>query len=224
MAQGDVPTQQQTVGLADQWRGWMADPHNRAALMQFGIALSQPIAAGQNIGGQIGSAFGQAGEASDRVTAEQQKEQELASKQDLRTAQAESAAQRAEAAGARSGAAADRLTFQRERLSADQERNVLRANVSLRGMHDKYLQGIRTQNQKISHNNELMGTNTPLIPEPTFEKWLSVNPSLTPLLGGGGAGPDVGSARIPVETPDDVRKLPSGTPYVTPDGRTGTAP
>jgi hypothetical protein len=124
----DVPTQQQTVGLADQWRGWIADPHNRAALIQFGLALSQPISAGQNIGGHIGQALGSAGEASDRVTAAQQREEELASKQELRGAQAEAATQRAEAAGARAGAAGERLGFQRERLAAEQEKGVLKAN------------------------------------------------------------------------------------------------
>lgn len=42
-----VDSAAQTGGLADQWRGWMADPHNRAAMIQFGVALSQPIGAGQ---------------------------------------------------------------------------------------------------------------------------------------------------------------------------------
>src|SRR5215467_10034811 len=95
----DVNSYQQTAGLADQWRSWMSDPHNRAAMIQFGVALSQPIAAGQNALGQVGQAFGQAGEAADRVTQEQLKEEEASSKQELRKAQGDLAGAKAETAG-----------------------------------------------------------------------------------------------------------------------------
>lgn len=117
---------QQTTGLVDTWRQWINDPHNRAAMMQFGAALSQPISAGQNRMGQIGQAFGQAGEASDRVTAMQQREEELASKQDLRSAQAEAGLQRAAAAETRAAAAGQRADWGLEKLQLAQQLAELR--------------------------------------------------------------------------------------------------
>lgn len=214
----DVPTQQQTVGLADQWRGWMADPHNRASLIQFGLALSQPISAGQNIGGHIGQALGAGGEASDRVTAAQQREEELASKQELRTAQADLAGQRAETSGAKAGAAGDRLAFLRDKLAGDVENKSLRANIAIRGQYDRHVGAITRQNAEITKRNTTYGTATPLLPVPTLEEYTGS------IGGGGGGGAGASVAPVPVQTPDEVGKLPSGTRYITPDGRTGTAP
>ncbi|HEY0724516.1 MAG TPA: hypothetical protein VGD41_11100, partial [Pyrinomonadaceae bacterium] len=57
------PAQAPGSDVAGQWRNWIGDPSNRAALMQFGISLMQPIAPGQNTLGHVGEALGSAGEA-----------------------------------------------------------------------------------------------------------------------------------------------------------------
>ena len=81
-------TQGQGSDVAGMWRNWIGDPSNRAALMQFGISLMQPISPGQNTLGHVGEALGSAGEAVARKRAIDLKEQEAASKADLREAQA----------------------------------------------------------------------------------------------------------------------------------------
>lgn len=201
----------------------MADPHNRASIIQFGLALSQPIPAGQNVGGQFGQAIGQAGEAAQRVTeeqhrqtAEEQRQQEITSKEDLRRAQSELASERASHVG-------DIAALRESGVQARRDIATLQANVRLRGLYDAYVKANAAQNQK----NDLFGV--PQVPTLEFDEWLARNPNLPALAGTGAPGNTMvdnttGLRRTPVQTPDDVRKLPSGTPYITPDGRTGTAP
>lgn len=45
--------------LAGRWRNWLADPVNRASLLQTGIALLQPMTGGQSPIGHIASSIGQ---------------------------------------------------------------------------------------------------------------------------------------------------------------------
>lgn len=153
----------ESKGLAEEWRGWIGNPRNQAAMMQFGVALSQPISAGQNRMGHIGQAFGQAGEASDRVLAQQMKEEELASKQDLRTAQADLAGARAGAAETRAGAAAQRADWGLERLQLAREVMELRrsqgdANARIRAQ-EAY--------RKLQTSANLAGDPPP----PPFDEW-----------------------------------------------------
>lgn len=217
-----APPPEQTAGIADQWRGWIGDPHNRAAMIQFGLALSQPISAGQNVGGHFGQALGQAGEASDRVTAAQQKEQELESKQELRGAQADAADARAGARAAGLGAASERLGFQRERLQWQQEQGLARLGLATRGAYDRHLQAIRKANADIAKRNELgLGTPQPLLPEPSLQEYQGS----TGVIGtGAGAGGGAAGSAAPVQvgTPEEAQGLTPGTRYVTPDGHVYT--
>lgn len=167
-----APPPEQTAGIADQWRGWIGDPHNRAAMIQFGLALSQPISAGQNVGGHFGQALGQAGEASDRVTAEQQREEELASKQELRGAQADAADARAGARAAGLGTAEARLELARLKTQNQQEMGSARLGLATRSAFDRHLQAIRKANAEISRRNDLgLGTPQALLPEPTLQEY-----------------------------------------------------
>lgn len=106
--QGITPQEKPKDDLAGQWRQWIDDPGNKAALMQFGIALSQPVGLGQNTMGHIGGALGQAGAASDRISEEERaaaeqkrKEAETDSKGVAREAAATNAETRANAAAQR---------------------------------------------------------------------------------------------------------------------------
>lgn len=78
-----LPNTQQAPApdLAGQWRSWINDPGNKAALIQTGLALAQPVALGQNALGHVAGAIGQGGEASDRVTAQEEKDREQTRKE-----------------------------------------------------------------------------------------------------------------------------------------------
>lgn len=190
-----VDSAAQTGGLADQWRSWMNDPHNRAAMIQFGVSLSQPIAAGQNALGQIGSAVGQAGEASDRITAEQQKEEELAQKGELRSAQAQLAGSKAETAGTVAAARQQALEFKQQQLAMQGNIAGLRALTALQNTFQK-------EHAKWASDK---GLGIPTGPEPTWDSVLSKNPDLAaqlksvqggvPAQGGGGGGDLLSQAR-----------------------------
>src|SRR5512139_246972 len=111
--QAAEPAQSAGSDVAGAWRNWLGDPSNRAALMQFGISLMQPMPVGQNAIGHFGTALGQAGEAMDRRRAMDLKEQEASSKQDLREAQAQNAESRAAAATANLGLQGENLDLKR---------------------------------------------------------------------------------------------------------------
>jgi len=112
--------------IAGRWRDWMQDPGNRASLMQFGITLMQPLGYGQNAVSKFGEALGAGGEAAARREALDIKQQEAASKADLRESQAlraesgareaagtaEARRQVAEAATSKAETAAQNLTLQ----------------------------------------------------------------------------------------------------------------
>jgi len=109
---------QDPVGLADRWRGFLADPASRAALMSFGAQLSQPVAPGNNWAGHIGQATGAAGEAATKAFSLEQGDIERESKQVLRESQANAATSRAETAQANSETAATRAASYGERVAS----------------------------------------------------------------------------------------------------------
>ena len=61
------PSPREQEDIAGQWRSWIDNPGNRAALMQFGIAALQPVGLGQTPLGHLGNAIGAGAEASARV-------------------------------------------------------------------------------------------------------------------------------------------------------------
>lgn len=121
-----------TTDLAKGWSDWVARPDNRAALMQFGIAMMQPLGLGETPLSHAASAIGQGGEAAQRVQGQEQKSQELESKQSLRESQAQLAEARAATAGSRSDTSAARLDLARERLGMQQQ--TMDANTRIRAM------------------------------------------------------------------------------------------
>jgi hypothetical protein len=64
--------------LKGKWDQWMSDPANRAALLQTGVALMQPMSIGQNALGQVGQAIGQGAEAKGRYEDTQRSEDQIA--------------------------------------------------------------------------------------------------------------------------------------------------
>lgn len=124
------PSQQDAQGpdLASQWRQWIGDPGNKAALMQFGLALSQPVGLGQNTLGHIGQAVGQAGAASDRISEEERAAQEQARKERDTDSRAESRTLMAQNAETRANAASLNAFSNQQQVES---RNQLRAAQAL---------------------------------------------------------------------------------------------
>ena len=201
------PTPEQQADLAGQWRGFIHDPGNRAALLQCGGAMLQPIGVGQTPVGQIGQSIGAAGEAQDRVTGQQIREQEVADKGALRQAQAESTWARGEAAlstaAARSENAATRASAATERLGLTRELGQLRANVSLNAQYNKFVEDL----QLIQ----------PTASVPSFEEWVSKNPQLAAALGSSGESRT--NAESPPAKYPDAKKAPDGNWYVQKSGK-----
>lgn len=85
-------------GLANQWRDWINQPDNRAALMQFGVAMLQPMGMGESILTHGANAIGEGGEAAGRVHETEAKRAGEASLADYRD---RTAGAREDTAGAR---------------------------------------------------------------------------------------------------------------------------
>lgn len=63
----EAPTSK-APSLGGQWKEFLSQPGNAAAMVQFGIKAMQPIAPGQSLMGHLGNAVGAAGEAKQKVT------------------------------------------------------------------------------------------------------------------------------------------------------------
>lgn len=124
------PTPEQQLDLAGQWRNWINEPGNRAALLQTGLALMQPQGIGQTGPGQVAGAIGQGAEAGQRYAETERKIETEDTKNELARARGQSALENAAArssiAETRAQSAADRVGMQRERLAFDRERHAAR--------------------------------------------------------------------------------------------------
>jgi hypothetical protein len=180
------PTPEQKSDLAGQWRNWMANDNNRAALMQFGVSMMSPMGFGQNPTGHIGQALGSVGELGSRREAEDLKRQDADSKQDLRASQAQLAESRAANAGSGAARQADRLQFQRERLDNDVRNQGTRTRLSAL---------LRYQQARKAHDdNQLLVPAPQRTPFPGPDDWFR-QMGLGSMAGGSGAeGDDIAPA------------------------------
>lgn len=111
--------------LFDQWGQWLDQPGNRAALLQTGLAMMQPVGIGQTAGGHIARAIGEGGAALGREAAFDLKDREMERKEDdtesrilQRQHAAETAGLRAQVAQANSAIAAGNLDVKRQGLES----------------------------------------------------------------------------------------------------------
>ena len=93
-----------------QWDSWMDRPGNRAALLQMGLQLMQPVAIGQTPMGHIGQAVGAGAEASTRQAAIDQKEALADAKIEQAEARTRIAQQNADTSERRAATAATKKT------------------------------------------------------------------------------------------------------------------
>lgn len=154
------------TGLMGKWADWMSNDANRAALMQFGLSMMQPVGLGQTPLGHTGQAIGHAGEATSRIRAENMKQQEIDSKEELRSAQAGAAEARAAGRETSARYAGDRLALQREGL--DLRRSAMKLSTLVRL-------------QKQYQDEMLLAAEKDRVP---FQQWVARNPSLLRELGG----------------------------------------
>lgn len=78
--QDSQSSDQSNSGVRKAWDAWTSRPENNAALLQFGLAMLQPRAAGQSGIGSVANAIGQGAEASDRNLTAQRAEADSESK------------------------------------------------------------------------------------------------------------------------------------------------
>lgn len=92
------PSPEQVQQHTDAWSQFLAQPGNRAAVMQMGLQLMQPISPGQTPLGAAGVAIGAGAEAAQHSDEIAQAEENRQSKLALQSAQAQSLTDRGEAA------------------------------------------------------------------------------------------------------------------------------
>lgn len=229
---GQAPSEQiatqgeDTAGLTQRWRQYLADPASRAALMQFGVSLTQPPSFGDNALSQVGRAVGDAGEAVSRTEESARKQQETESKSQLREAQGTLAEARANTAGARAGTEAARLDLARERLSTTQQLGGLTRRIQATNAYNAYVKDVQSRNMKGQQNATLFGT--PFKEEPVLppQEFYSRHGYGDILSGEGGAAPapagtsaSAPAAGGPPKNYPDAKQAPDGQWYIQRNGK-----
>lgn len=204
--------------VKQEWNAFLGNPQGRAALLSSGLALMPPPSFGDTGASQIGRAIGAAGASATQNQATDMKQQELDSKQDLRSSQAVAAEARAGTAAERNNTATLRLQMQQAEGDRKREASMLGARVRLSNMYQNEVANIR----KLNANNKLMGQ--PEVPIPAYTEWVQNNPMLRSL----GLIPDSPAATSDDEllpTPGPTSQAaPAGAPQQMPQSRAQLQP
>src|SRR5258707_2379555 len=152
--------------LLDGWNKWVDKPNNRAALMQFGIAMLQPMGMGETGAGHFANAVGSAGEAHQRVTgqAEQARKEDTAAT--LRESTASAREQSAGAAELRAIATGENQRLRSENQQLTGAAAALRAQSEAKARYAK-----EKGDWDLFHPKE---------PFPSFEDWSRENRETNP--------------------------------------------
>ena len=146
------PSQAAGSDVAGAWRDWLGNAENRASLMQFGVAMLQPIGIGQTATGHFGQALGQAGEAATRVRNEDLARRKAEAEISYKEERGNLAAERANVSGMNLQLQQDKLELQRllghsaqaEKLMKDYEdAKILNKNLKLEDFLKNRQQTIR---------------------------------------------------------------------------------
>lgn len=124
--------------LMDSWNKWVDKPNNRAALMQFGIAMLQPVGMGETGISHFANAVGAAGQAGERVTQQQQTQEKHESDIDTRETRAQAAQTAANAAEMRALYAGQTAGLQQENRTQSNLIRALSAQAAARSKYDNY--------------------------------------------------------------------------------------
>lgn len=148
-------------GLMDQWGQWMGKPSNRAALMQFGIAMLQPMQQGETGSSHFANAVGSGGQAAETVTKQTQQQKASEDTSQLKESQANLAGERASHIGDTSTLRAQNAgegleikrqglenTIQRGQFQQEQARTM--ADIKQSNDYNNLIRGIAKQNSDSS--------------------------------------------------------------------------
>lgn len=166
-----APAAENTPGEANpdistQWRSWMNNPNNNAALIQFGISLMQPVGLGQTPLGHLGSAVGDASQAITRREAEQQKQELQAANIDTKTAASTAKLAQAETASTKAASLAQYQQNQAENRRLQVAGHAMDSYIKYKAAIDK------------ANSDPIRDPKAPKTPVPSYEEFLSMNPAL----------------------------------------------
>jgi hypothetical protein len=166
--------------LLDGWNSWVDKPNNRAALMQFGIAMLQPMGMGETGASHFANSVGAAGEAGQRVTGQEQQARKEDTSATLREATAGAREQTANAAELRALQTGENQRLRSENQQLTGASAALRAQSDARGKYAK-----EKQDWDLFHPKE---------PFPSFQDWSRENSATNPVGGvaGSASTPAVG--------------------------------
>ena len=229
---------QSDPGLFEKWRGWLGAPQNRAALLQTGLSLMQPVQVGQSQFGHVASALGQglgaagraeariAGEAKEQAKLERELEGENLDREikrsglelDRQNTQSLIADRQAGRADART-----RLGLAQEESKLGREKTALEIENVKKGGGGLTLDKMFGAAKDIVETSTL--TNQPI--ETTTQQYLESVKQLQAGMGGGQSGQSGGGTPPPSaptstypspKTAAEFSALPSGTVFMAPDG------
>lgn len=179
--------------LYDSWNKWIDKPNNRAALMQFGIAMLQPVGMGETGVSHFANAVGAAGQAGQRVTEQQQAQEKHESEIDTRETRARAAETSANAAEMRAIYGQENAQLRAQNAQTSNLARMLSAQAAARAKYDNY-QLITPKGEQLSYSD-----------------WIKTPEGVQAMTEAGGTP---GVATAPSTT---------GAPGATPAGGTGTA-
>ena len=224
------------VGQPGGWKAWVSQPENRAALVQAGIAMLQPLGVGQTTAGQIGGAIGAGMEARDRVVTGQQEAEQQALQNQIAQQEADARTTAAEASLMNAERVKGDLTLHQQLMQDNRE--IARWTEWLKGRaYDQYtgeplvdLQDPAVIQQLQAEFNATIGAAPRSGGVPPMVPGGAAPPSLAGAIPGGAAAPAPGGELPVFATPEDVRAaisagtIRSGQQFKTPDGRTKVVP
>jgi len=214
------------------------NPVALGALLSAGGALAGPQPWGGTPMFALQQALGSAGESVRNQQAMQQKETEVQSKAETRSAQADAASERALRMGDRIGIQEKNLELRQQAIDNLQTRNKLGNIIKVQNGYDNAIKTINRENAlRAKRNNDVMRPQgqppEPMLPIPTREEWLANNPEMYMLYHGTPApstptadtsGGDTsteasgtGTSTAPV-APTDPNKRAKNQIYSTPKG------
>lgn len=206
------------VGRTSRWRNFLSTPSGRAALIQFGVSLTQPPSFGDNALSQVGRAVGSAGEAATRSEAAQLAQEEAKSKTEYRGALGEAARARANRSnalaktGGLTAAQAARLGLSQRSQEALNAQRLFNRKATFEQRYQKYL----TDTQSYNALEAAPGQELPVMTREEYARRTGLQPGDV----GAPPGPPAAepTAGPPADYPD-ARQAPDGNWYVERNGR-----
>lgn len=189
----------------------LSNPRVAAGVLQFGINATQPRAWGQSPFSALTSAVGGGAEAAQRQEAEDIKQQEANSKEDLRASQATAAEARAGAAGARNDMAAQRLAYMQDALA--QKKSIADQTMQL-NLHRLYQKRVKDITDSTPIGKK------PVIPTPE-EFFNSIGVGHIMSGGSGVQSEDEAGGGAPPSTTQGETSRPPGRYTLQPGGQVG---